>query len=254
VGVYLTRWEKLKKDFETKTGAKRPQETVKKALVGTVAKASGITPVLKDVDTSIEKKERKPLEQALNKLMVQRSAYCTFLSQEQKKFNPMVDDTQQAIWEAYRDLIMGVQKIESDAADQAKTLQEAKGATQGIKFLALEGDVKGTIAAAKKGLAPYAALEKKYDLIKKADGAVAQAEAYTKAAARTQVKEAIKALETFKVEAKKCYEALAKVLAVEKDKGFQTALQAYHDAMKALASVGRVDAQISNLKAMAQAG
>jgi hypothetical protein len=244
----------LKKNFETTTGAKRPQETVKKALVGTVAKASGITPVLKDVDTAIEKKERKPLEQALNKLMVARSAYCTFLSQEQKKYNPMQDDTQQAVWAAYRDLIMGVQKIESDAADQAKTLQETKGAGQAIQFFALEGDVKGTVVAAKKGLAPYAALDKKYNLLKASEGAVRQAEAYTKAAARTQVKEAIAALQSFKDEAKKCYEALAKVLPLEKDAGFLKALQAYHDAMKALASVGRVDAQIKNLKAMGQAG
>jgi hypothetical protein len=149
---------------------------------------------------------------------------------------------------------MGVQKIEADAADQAKALQESKGAAQGIQFLALEGDVKGTVAAAKKGLAPYAALDKKYNLLKASDGAVRQAEAYTKAAARTQVKEAIAALQGFKDEAKKCYEALAKVLAVEKEANFHKALQAYHDAMKALASVTRVDAQINNLKAMGQAG
>ena len=246
MGAYVTRWEQLKQDFETESNQKRPLDTVKNALLGTVAKASGVTPVLKDVDSALQKKERKPLEQAINKLMVQRSSYCTFLAKEQAKYDHGGD-----IWMAYQGLIKGLEKIEKDAGDAAKALQEAKSPNQkGIEFFALEGDIKGTIVAAKKSLGPYAALEMKYALLKKSEAAVKLAETYTKTAARTQAKEARQALEAFKIACKKCADELANVLAAEKDPGFHKALQAYHGAMKALSTLARVDAQIKNLKAM----
>ena len=53
MGVYVTRWEQLKKDFEQESNQKRPLETVKKALIGTISKSSGVTPVLKDVDSAL---------------------------------------------------------------------------------------------------------------------------------------------------------------------------------------------------------
>jgi hypothetical protein len=248
MAIFLPRWEKLKKDFETETNQSRPQEKVKIALIGSISKSSGITPVLKDIDSALDKKERKPLEQAINKLMVQRSSYCTFLANEQKQYDHGGD-----IWMSYQGLIKGLEKIEKDAGDAAKGLQEAKSpGKQGIEFFALEGDLKGTLAAAKKGLTPYGALEKKYGLLKKADASVKLAETYTKTAARTQPKEAREALEAFQKECKKCADELAKVLNVEKDPGFHKALQSYHDAMKALSNLARIDAQIKNLKVMEQ--
>jgi hypothetical protein len=54
---YVSRWEKLKKTFET-TGVDRPKLT-KDTIFGTIQKASGITPVLKEIDTAIEKKQRR---------------------------------------------------------------------------------------------------------------------------------------------------------------------------------------------------
>ena len=252
---YLKRWETLKKTFETKTGSKRPLETTKKILLGTVQKASGITPVLKDVDTALSKKQRVPLEQALNKLMAARGTYCTFLMKEQKQFLNDPNDPDMVIWTAYRDLIFGVQNIEEDAAKEAKKLQETKAPGQtGITWLGLEGDVKGTIAAAKKAFGAFAAQEKKNNLLKKAEGAQKAAETYTKAAARTEVVNARKALELFKVEAKKCADECAKVLSAEKDPNYKKAVQSFHDAMKALSVLSRVDAQIKNLLAAEKAG
>jgi hypothetical protein len=170
---YVARWEKLKKDFETAFNAKRPMLKVNDADAGVVSKSSGITPVLKDIDTALQKKERKPLEQAINKLMVVRGPYATLLAKEAGKYSDWTQDPSfEGISTAFRDFMMGLQKLEVDAAAEAKQLQVAKGAAEGIEFFALEGDVKGTVSTAKKGLAKFAALEKKHNLIKLSDAAV----------------------------------------------------------------------------------
>jgi hypothetical protein len=57
MGVYLAEWDKLKKAFETDTNRARPKETVQKALIGTVAKSSGITPALKDVESALARRK-----------------------------------------------------------------------------------------------------------------------------------------------------------------------------------------------------
>jgi hypothetical protein len=252
---YVARWEKLKKDFETAFQAKRPMLKVKDADAGIVTKSSGITPVLKDIDTALQKKERKTLERAINKLMVVRGPYATLLAKEAGKYSDWNEDLSfQAISTAFRDFMMGLQKLEVDAAADAKKLQETKGAAAGIEFFALEGDVKGTVSSAKKGLAKFATLEKKHSLLKLSDAAVKQAEIYTKTAARTEVKAAKQALLNFKTEAKKCADALAKVSKLETDKDFLKALTSYQNAMQALSAMTRVDAQIRNLTAMEQAG
>jgi hypothetical protein len=248
MGAYLKRWDDLKADFEKTTGQKRPKETTKKVLLGTVQKSSGLTPLLKDIDTALEKKQRLPLEQALNKFFVARGVYATFLMTEQKRFLNDPDDPELTVWIAYKDLIFGIQKIEEDASKAAKTLQEEKSpGNVAIQWLSLEGDIKGTVLAAKNGFAPFAAQEKKNGLLAKANGAVKAAEAYTKAAARTQFKEARAALELFKKEAKRCADDCAKALNAEKDDKYKKAIQSFHDAMKALSALARIDAQIKNL-------
>jgi hypothetical protein len=248
---YLARWEKLKTDFEANTGRARPKEETKKFLIGTVQKASGVTPVLKDVDTAIEKKQRTPLEQSLNKLMAIRSSYCTFLTSQQSVFAPGKATEDLAIWTEYRDLIKGLEAIETDASKDAKTLQEEKSpGKQGIMWLSLEGDLKGTVEAAQKQLKPFAALEKKADVLKKANSSIKAAEEYTKAAARTQPTEARQALNKFKTEAAKCADDLDKIAKAATDVGFKKAVTSFQSAMKALSVAARVDAQINNLKAM----
>jgi hypothetical protein len=252
---YVARWETLKKNFEAVYNAKRPMLKIKDADAGVVTVSSGITPVLRDIDTALQKKERKPLEQAINKLMVVRGPYATLLAKEAGKYSDWNENpNNEAVSTAFRDFMMGLQKLEVDAAADAKNLQLAKGATQAIEFFALEGDVKGTVSEAKRGLAKFAALEKKHNLLKLSDAAVKQAEIYTKTAARTQVKEAKQALVNFKAEAKKCAEALAKVSKLETDKDFLKALTSYHDAMQAISNLARIDQQIRNLTAMEQAG
>jgi hypothetical protein len=254
VGVYLKRWEQLKADFEKTTGTNRPKEK-QATIIGTIQKSSGLTPVIKDVEAALEKKQRTPLEKALNKLFVTRGTYATFLMNEQKKFVNDPSDPDMIVWTAYRDLTFGIQHIEQDAAKEAAKLQEEKGGGKvAIQWLSLEGDIKGTVQAAKKAFASYAAQEKKNKLLEKSEGAVKAAEAYTKAAAHTKYKEAREALELFKKEAKKCSDECAKVLSAEKDAGYKKGVQSHHDAMKALSVLARIDAQIKNLQDAERAG
>ena len=102
-------------------------------------------------------------------------------------------------------------------------------------------------------LAAFAALEKKHQVLAKADAALSDAEKYTKAAARTDCKAAREALVRFKGSAKKCAEDLDKVLSAEKaNANFTKPVQKFHDAMKAFSTVTRVDQQISKLQAAEQ--
>jgi hypothetical protein len=247
MGTYLKRWEHLKAQFEKDAQHPRPNETTKNIILGTVKKPSGLSPVIKDVDTALEKKQRLPIEQALNKLFQVRGIYAMFLTQEQKKFLNDPDDPEMTVWIAYKELIFGIQKIEEDASKEAKALQEEKGDGPAIQWLSLEGDVKGTVDAAKKGFGNFKAQEKKNNLLGKASAAVKAAESYTKAAAHSKVKEAREALELFKKEAKRCADDCEKVLA-EKDQNYKKAIQSFHDAMKALSTLARIDAQIKNLQ------
>jgi hypothetical protein len=251
---YLAIWEQLKKDFEKTTGNARPKETTKKVLLGTVQKASGISPILKDVDSALQKQERTPLEQSLNKLFAARGAYVTFLNQEQKQFLNDPADPELIVWKAYHALIFGLQKIETDAAGDAKKLQAKKSPGKvSIEWLSLEGDLKGTITTAKNDLSKFSSLEKKHNILKKADLTLKDTEKYTKAAARTEYKDAREALLSFQTDAKKCAGDLKTILSAEKsDANFTKALQKFHDAMAALASSARVAAQINNLKAAEQ--
>lgn len=240
---YVARWEQLKKDFEKASGLNRPKQT-KDTIVGTIQKASGITPVLKEVDAAIAKKQRTPLAQALNKFFAVRGPYVTFLQNEMKQY---LDDLEMAT--AFKDLMVGLGKIDVDAAAELKKFQEAKSPGKvAIEFLQIEGDVKGTVAAAKKDLAPFAAIEKKHKILAKADAAVKDAEKYTKAAAKTEYKNAREALVSFKANSKKCAEDVAKIISAENDANFKKAAQKFHDAMKAFSVVQRVDGQIKKLQ------
>jgi len=238
---YVARWEQLKKDFETNTGKARPKETVKAGILGTIQKASGITPVLKEIDAAIQKKQRAPLAQAITKFLAVRGPYVEMLMRET---GHVMDDLDLAT--AYKNLQTGLGQISIDAGKELNTLQETKVSGKvAIPFFEIEGDIKATIARAKKDLAPFAALEKKHKVIATADAALKETEKYTKAAARTEYKAAAEALTKFKAAAKKCAEDLSKVLAAEKNNAnFTKPVQSFHDAMKAFSTVTRVDQQI----------
>jgi hypothetical protein len=249
---YAARWEQLKKDFEKNTGLARPKLT-KDTLIGMVQKATGITPVLKDLDTAIAKKQRAPLAQAITKFMTVRGPYVEMLMKETGHLMASDDDE---LATAYTKLQSGLQQIAVAASAELKNVQEAKApGAVAVEFLEIEGDIKATIATAKKDLAAFAALEKKHKVLATADAALKETEKYTKAAARMEYKVAVDALTKFKVAAKKAAEDLAKVLAAEKSSDkFTAGVQKFQKAMKDFSGVQRVDQQIVKLQAAEQAG
>lgn len=77
---------------------------------------------------------------------------------------------------------------------------------------------------------------------------------YTKVATRTQVKVALDTLESLQKECKKCADELEKVVKLEKDQGFKTALESYRKSMADTGAWSRLLLQIKNLKDRLQAG
>lgn len=251
MGKYVSKWQDIKDKFEKSTNLKRPTETVKRAIVGTVQKSSGLTPVLQEIDTALEKKQRYPLEKALNKYHSVQEPYVSFLREEMKKYPA---DQYENIALAFATFMREMLMIEQDVAADAKALQEQKspGAT-GIKWLFLEADVKATIEKAKKDFSPFATLEKRFGLIKKADPAFKAAQDYTKAAARTEVNNALAALKDFQTKALSCANACDAPLkdtdANKQDK-YIAAVKSFQKAMQDLRT-SRAATQIKNLEAAA---
>jgi hypothetical protein len=255
MGKYVKDWETLKTNFEANTGKTRPKETVKKAIIGTVQKASGLTPLLKDIDSAIEKKERLNIEKALNKFHSVQESYVMFLQNERKPYLAMTNDGDEDMLKEYGKLISGLLNIEKEVADDAKKVQEQKSGdgASSITWLFLEADVKGTIAKAKKDFTPFAALEKKFNLIKKADPSLAVAQEYTKAAAHTEVAKALAALKDFQIKAAACATACDTALKDKdavKSQPYINAVKSYQKAMRDLSTAARIADQIRRLTAM----
>src|SRR5882724_11434866 len=155
MATFLDRWEKAKKDFD---------QHAKKVTM--LQQASGLTPLLKDVDAAFAKKQRKVALQALTKFNVGRQKYTSFLAHQVGPSSPHDPTIQQAVMA----LIKTIQAIETDIAHAIETLQEEKqpatAPKDAIKILILEGDLKSNIARTKKALAPHASIDKKYDVLK----------------------------------------------------------------------------------------
>lgn len=248
MGKYVQKWQAIKAEFEKDAEMARPKESVKAGILGTIKKASGLTPVLQEMDTALEKKQRYPLEKALNKYHSVQEPYVGFLREEMKKY---LDDPELKIAGAFTKMMREMLALEQEAAADAKKLQEEKSpGGAAIQWLFLEADVKGTIEKAKKDFTPFAALEKKFGLVKKADPAIEAAKEYTKAAARTQMAEALKALKDFQTKALAAATACDKALSdadAKKQEKYIKAVESYKDAMKSL-TTSRAAAQIKKLE------
>lgn len=250
MGKYVKQWQAIKAKFEADAKIKRPKETVTKAMLFTVQKASGLTPALEEVDKALEKKERLTLEKAMNKYHLVQEPYVKFVRSEMSKYDPGTDeDVVLAFGTFMRQMLM----IEDDISKDAKKLQEDKGGTgtEGIKWLFLEADVKATVEKAKKDFAAFAALEKRFGLIKKADSSIKSAQDYTKAAARTEVANAIKALKDFQVNARSCAKGCDPAIAdkeAQKAPKYIESVKSFQKAMNDLAAA-RAATQLKELEA-----
>lgn len=249
MGKYVKQWQAIKAKFEQDANIKRPTETVKKAIIGTVQKSSGLTPVLQEIDDALEKKQRYPLEKALNKYHSVQEPYVAFVRQEMSKYPA---DQYEDVALAFATYMREMLGIEQKVAADAKALQQEKsGGGAAIEWLFLEADVKGTVEKAKKDFAAFPALEKKFGLLKKAEPALKAAQDYTKAAARTEVNNALAALKDFQVKAVACAKGCDPALAdadAKKQPKYITAVQSYQTAMRSL-TTSRAATQIKNLEA-----
>ena len=258
MGKYVKKWETLKASFETNTGLARPKETVKKAIIGTVQKASGITPALQAIDNAIEKKERLTLEKALNKYHTVQEPYVAFLREELKQYQPLAaDPVYENICLEFGKFIRGMLTIEDEAGKEATQLQVSKGgATAGIQFLFLEADVKNTIAKGKKDFTAYANFEKRFNLVKKTDPALAAAQTYTKAAAHTEYKNALDAIKDFQTKALAVASACDVALndndvKKKENEKYKDSVDSFKKAWRDLANASRTADQIRQLTAAA---
>lgn len=250
MGKYVKEWETIKKKFETDAGIKRPKESVKKAIIGTVQKSSGLTPVLQEIDNAIDKKERLTLEKAMNKYHIVQEPYVAFVRKEMKTYDATVDED---IVLAYATFMREMLMLEDKMSADAKALQEKKGGGVSIKWLFLEADVKGTIDKAKKDFAAYAAFEKKFKLIDNAGPALKAAQDYTKAAARTEVANALKSIKEFQVKAKvaaNACDAALKDAEAKKKSDYIDSVTSFKSAMNSLSTSSRTTDQVKALEAL----
>ncbi len=106
----------------------------------------------------------------------------------------MLDDLVETIF-TYK---QGILKLESTAAKAIETLQVEKS-PQGkkIDIISIEGDMKGALEKFKKDVKAFVAEEKFFKAVAKCEALEKTMHAYSKAAARTEVKAALTALDQF---------------------------------------------------------
>lgn len=209
---YVKDWEKAKKDFAAKVvghlqagGAGVPAD-LKQAVVTLLKTETGMTPALKEVDAAFDKKERKPAMSGLTKVhgaiekaamhvqKVALSAGSAAADAADQAAQNALNEIQMAGLEFKRTLT----GFETRIAKQLEQLQEEKS-PGGVKIdiISLEGDMNGAIEKFKKDAKPHAALEKEHKVLDATAGAAKAMQAYSKAAARTEVKNALDALQDY---------------------------------------------------------
>jgi len=210
--AFLKDWEKEKKAFKANVltelqngGAAIPADF--KKLAATFLKAdTGMTPALKEVDAAFGKGHRKAVMDALTALhaVIEKTAVkvLTFAGEARTKSNEVTDQTaSNALSEihmagaTFNKVVIG---FETPVARELEKLQQTKSPTNTkIDIISLEGDMDAALAKFKTEAKKYSELEKKFKTLNAAKQAEKAMQAYSKAAARTQVTEARVALEVF---------------------------------------------------------
>ena len=209
---FLADWNKAKKDFTTgvvgelqKAGAGIPAD-FRQEVVALLKAETGMTPALKEVDAAFAKKYRKAVMQGLTKVhaVIEKSAM-QVQRVAVRAGNKATEVTERNAQNALGEIQMigmefkrQITGFETRIAKELESLQEEKS-PEGTKIniISLEGDMNGALAKFKSATKPHAELEKKLKVLGATDPAVRAMQAYSKAAARTQVNEALVALEAF---------------------------------------------------------
>jgi len=210
--TFLKEWEKAKKEFQTKIAAELKNggqgipADFRNAVVTLVKTDTGMTPALKDVDAAFTKKHRKAAMEGLTKVhgVIEKAAMAVqkiALGAGGKAAEATDDATVDALNEIQNiglDFKRKLTAFETDIAKAIEKLQEAKSPTGAkIDIISLEGDLEGAVNQFKKDVKAHAALEKVHKVLESIKPAIKSMHDYSKAAARTDVDNALTSLESF---------------------------------------------------------
>jgi hypothetical protein len=244
---FVADWEQLKKGFDTAAKAVQNPNDAERAFLAVMAKPTGLTPTLKDVDSAFAKGYRKPANEALLKFYAKREPLALLLA----KVMPKLDDDQ--LLQAAMKMNSGLPALEKSIQAKLKELQDEKAGAAGASdwnlLLLFETDLKKNIDTLTKDLKAGAlpAIEKKHNVLKLPATAVKHMDAYSKAAARLEAKDALAALKAFVAAAQACANDCDKVLAKEKDADYTKAVQRFAKDLRTLCTA-RVSVQQKKLE------
>jgi hypothetical protein len=245
---FLADWETLKKDFDTAAKVAQNPNAQTIAFLALMAKPTGFTPILKEIDAAFGKEHRKTVNEQLLKFYGKREPISTLLA----KIIPHIDDDK--FQTAVMNLMTGIKDLEKAVQLKMKELQDDKAGVKGASdwnlAVMFEVDLKKNIDVLTKDLKPaaLAAIEKKKGVLKLPAAAVKHMDAYSKAAARLKADEAFDSLKQFVKEADKCADACEAAIKKEADDDYKKAVQRFVNDLRTLCSA-RVTDQMKKLDA-----
>lgn len=263
-------WEQAKKAFkaqvvgELRNGGAGVPDDYKTALVAYLKADTGMTPALKDVDAAFGKGHRKAAMQALTRLhgVIEKAAMQLqkiSLAANSKAAATKDKAAVNALGEIHMAGFEFKKKLtgfETAVAKKLEALQQAKSPTNAkIDIISLEGDMNGALSKFKTDAKKYPELEKKFKTLNAAKPAEKAMQAYSKAAARTKVSDALAALDDFF----QCVDDLTShrnAIAKDKSKPDQKYVDAVTSLCDALKTIKSQRGAVShkNLKALQASG
>lgn len=244
---FLAEWDRLKTAFDAAAGGVQNPDPVTASFLAVMAKPTGLTPILKDIDAAFAKEQRKPATDALKKFYGKREPISVLLT----KVMPKITDN--ALNDAAMDLMAGLPALEKSIQTKLKELQDEKAGEQGASswnlLLLFETDLQKNIDLLVKDLKPaaMAKIDKKHEVVSLTKIPVKHMDAYSKAAARLKADEALAALKDFVKSAEGCAKAAVAILKKEPDKAYEKAVQRFVNDLRTLCTA-RVAVQQKKLE------
>ena len=244
---FLAEWETMKKAFDKAAKAAKPNDAITKSFLATMAKPTGLTPILKDIDAAFASNERKPATDALLKFYGKREPVSKLMA----KVLPDIGDP--ALNDAVMDLMAALPALEKSIQGKVKQLQDqkagAKDASNWNLLLLFETDLRKNINQLAKDLKPaaLAKIEKNNEVLSLSETAVKHMDAYSKAAARLKADEALKSLKAFVKEAENCARACETVVKQVNDDDYGKAVKRFVNDLRTLCNA-RVAVQQKKLE------
>lgn len=216
----LADWEKNKKGFASAVSAELKSGLLSSDYIAAIKNIlnsdTGLTPALKEIDSAISKKERKPAMSGLTKLhmvieKIQKpiDALITLggnkvtdqglIFKQTKDPNDRIkmNDLNEFLEKIF-DYKKAILKLETTAAQAIEKLQVEKSPDgKKIDIISIEGDMKGALDKFKKDVKGFTKEENHFKALAKTEALAKSMQAYSKAAARTEVKAALTALDQF---------------------------------------------------------